>query len=128
MPTPLPTNFTVLTASGSQWSAVVTITNSDGTLANITGKVFEFVVRTSTAQINGPDGAAVFSVNSTSSTANGTITVNTVLSQVQIIVNAVAVNLLTQGGGLYTLWMDPNLSDATALLTGQFLIQTVAAP
>lgn len=128
MPTPLPTDYTVITASGSQWTAVVTVFNDDNTLANITGKSFEFVVRTSTAQINGPDGPVVFLVNNTTSTANGTILVNTTLSQVQIIVNAVAVNLLTQGGGLYTLWMDPTLADATALMTGQFLVRTVAAP
>lgn len=127
----LPTNYTIVTASGSQWTAVVTVTNDDGTLANLTGKSFEFVVRATTSpnpNALGSIGAVIFSVNNSSSTANGTITVNTATSQVTVIVTATAVNLLTQGGGAYTLWMDPNLADATALLTGPFLTQPVPAP
>lgn len=127
----LPTNYTVITASGSQWTSVVTVYNDDGSLADLTGKSFEFVVRNATSpnpNVIGSIGAVVFSVNNTSSTANGTINVTVSSSQVQVIVTATAVNLLTQGGGVYTLWMDPSLADATALVTGQFLTQPVPAP
>lgn len=127
----LPTNYTIVTAAGSQWTAIVTVQNDDGTLANITGKSFELVVRSATSpnpNVIGAIGATIFSVNNSSSTANGTIFVTASTSQVQVIVTATAVNLLTQGGGMYTLWMDPGLADATALLTGQFLTQPVPAP
>lgn len=127
----LPTNYTIITASGSQWTAVVTVYNDDGTLANLTGKSFEFVVRSATSpnpNVIGSIGAVIFSVNDSSSTADGTIIVTQSSSQVEVIVTATGVNLLTQGGGPYTLWMDPGLADATALLTGQFLVQPVPAP
>lgn len=127
----LPNNYTIITASGSQWTAVVTVTNDDGTLANLTGKSFEFVLRSSNSSnyaLPNAIGPIIFSVNNSSSTANGTITVNTTTSQVSVTVTATAVNLITQGGGVYTLWMDPNLADATALMTGQFLVQNIPAP
>src|SRR5690242_10931331 len=123
MPALLPNNYTIVTAQASQWSAVFTVYNEDGTLANLTGKIFELVVR---ATASTP--SVIFSVTSTASTASGTITVNTATSAVTVIINPVATALLTGGGGNYTLWMDQGLSDATALVTGVFLAQAVPAP
>lgn len=119
----LPNNYTIVTAQASQWSAVFTVYNEDGTLANLTGKIFELVVR---ATASTP--SVLFSVTSTASTANGTVTVDTAASAVTVIVNPAATALLTGGGGNYTLWMDQGLSDATALVTGVFLAQAVPAP
>jgi hypothetical protein len=120
----LPNNYTVVTAQGSQWSAIFQIQNDDGSLADLTNKVFEFVVRDRLT----PASQIVFSVNSTTSTAYGEIVVTLSTSSLQVIVNAAATVLLSEGGGPYTLWMDQNLADATALVTGVFLASPVANP
>lgn len=120
----LPNNYTIVAAAGSQWSTVVTIYNDDGTLADITNKTFEFVVRD---RLSSP-GRVIFSFTSTASNAYGAMVVSTVNSTVEVIVNPTATSLITEGGGPYTLWMDPSLSDATALVTGTFYANPVANP
>jgi hypothetical protein len=120
----LPNNYTIITAQGSQWSAVYTIYNDDGSLANISLKVFEFVVRDRLDAA----GGVLFSFSSVVSNAYGSMTVSTEDSTVQVVVNPAATSLLSEGGGPYTLWMDQDLPDATALVTGIFLAQIIAAP
>lgn len=120
----LPNNYTIVTALGSQWSAIFTIYNDDGTLADITNKVFEFVVRDRLTSV----GSVLFSFTSTSSNAYGSMTVDTTTSTVQVVVNPAATSLVTEGGGPYTFWMDQNLTDATALVTGTFYANPVANP
>lgn len=120
----LPNNYTIVTAAGSQWSSIFTIYNDDGTLANLTNKVFEFVVRD---RLSSP-GKVLFSFTSTTSNAYGSMVISTVNSTVQVIVNPAATTLVTEGGGPYTLWMDQNLTDATALVTGTFYANPVANP
>lgn len=119
----LPNNYTVVVAANSQWSLSFTIQNDDGTLADITNKTFEFVVRD---RLNRA-GKVLFAVNSTTSTAYGTITVDTLTATVQVILSPTATGSIPEGGGPYTLWMDQNLSDATALVTGTFYANPVAA-
>jgi hypothetical protein len=48
-------------------------------------------------------------------------------AQVKVTVTPMATNLVVEGGGPYTLWMDQGLSDATALVTGTFFTNSVAA-
>jgi hypothetical protein len=120
----LPNNYTIIAASGSQWSALFTIYDDDGTLTDITGKVFELVVRDRLSTV----GRVIFSVNNTASTAYGTIITDVINSTVEVIVNAAATALVVEGGGPYTLWMDQNLADATALVTGTFFANPIAAP
>lgn len=120
----LPNNYTIVAAAGSQWSSLFTVYNDDGTLANLSTKVFELVVRD---RLSTP-GRVLFTVTSTASTAYGTIIPNTLNSTVQVIVNAAATSLVTEGGGPYTLWMNQNLADATALVTGTFYVNPVANP
>lgn len=120
----LPNNYTIVTALGSQWSTVVTVYNDDGTLADINSKVFEFVVRDRL----GSPGTVLFSFTSTTPNAYGSMVVDTTASTVQVTVNPAATSLITEGGGPYTLWMDQNLTDATALLTGTFFANPVANP
>lgn len=120
----LPNNYTIVTALGSQWSTVVTVYNDDGTLADLTNKVFEFVVRDRL----GSPGNVLFSFTSTTPNSYGNMVVDTVASTVQVTVTPAATSLITEGGGPYTLWMDQNLSDATALLTGTFYANPVANP
>ncbi len=120
----LPNNYTIVTAAGSQWSTVITVYNDDGTLANITNKVFEFVLRDRLNVV----GDIIFSFTSDAPNAYGQMTVNTVNSTVQVVINPAATLIVTEGGGPYTLWMNQNLSDATALLTGVLYANPVAKP
>lgn len=120
----LPNNYTIVTAADSQWSGVFTVTNDDGSLADLTNKTFEFVIRDRL----GSSGKVLASVSAAASTANGTIIVNLTQSTVEVILNPVAVNTVTNGGAPYTLWMDQGLSDATALVTGTIYVNPVAMP
>lgn len=121
----VPAIWTTFATPGSVWSYTFQLLNDDGTLMNIIGKTFELVVRTSVRAAGSP----LYSVSNTASTASGTITVNTGTSTIQVTVNPAATNLLV-ANTVYstTLWMDPSLSDATALLTGTLTARAVTAP
>jgi len=121
-PAPLPNFFQAIAPIGSQWAQSYQVANDDGSLTNITNKTFELVVRSNQS------GATVFLVNSTASTSAGTITVTSSTSTLQVVLTPTATNLLSEYGASYTLWMDPNLSDATALVAGVFYGRTVAQP
>lgn len=119
----VPAMWTTFAVPGSQWVYSFQLQNDDGTLMNITNKTFELVVRTSSRA-----SSPVFTVTTTSG-ANGQITVNTATSTIQVVASPTATALLT-GTDVYAvaLWMDPNLTDATALLTGTMTARVVAAP
>lgn len=119
----LPNNYTVVAAATSQWSLTFTIQDDDGSVADIANKTFEFVVRNRLNRV----GVVLFSVNSTASTSYGTITVDVQTATVQVILTPTATGSVPEGGGPYTLWMDPNLNDATALVAGTFYANPVAA-
>lgn len=121
-PAPLPNFFSVVAAIGSQWSQVYLLTNDDGSLTNIANKTFELVIRDRNTS------ATILSINSTTSTSAGNITVSTSASTLQPILTPAATSLLTEIGGNYTLWMDPNLPDATALVAGVFYGRNVPLP
>lgn len=121
-PAPLPNFFNAVAAIDSQWSQVYVITNDDGSLANIANKTFELVVRDSNT------GLVTFSVNSTASTTAGNIAVTSSAASLQVILTPAATSFLREYGSNYTLWMDPNLNDATALIAGIFYGRTVATP
>lgn len=120
----LPNTYTIVTAASSQWSAVFTVTNDDGSLTDLTGKTFEMVIRDRLGNV----GEVLASVSNDVSTADGTIQVDLQQAAVRVILNPVAVNAVVSGGAPYTLWMDPNLSDATALVTGIIYVNPVATP
>jgi len=122
LPNPLSLNVAV----GSQFTQTYILQNEDGTLLNLTGKIFEFAIRTDTIQTSAT--APAVSVNSTSSTASGTITVNLIAATVSVVVTATAMATLSQKQYYYTLWMDEGLSDATAMVSGTVFAVNVAAP
>jgi hypothetical protein len=101
-----------------------TLQNDDGSAMNLAGKTFEFVVRPNTLDHTAP---AMVTVNSTAATAQGYITVTTLTATVQVVLSPTATTLLGQSANPYTLWMDPGLPDATALVAGLFFCQLVAA-
>ena len=120
----LPNLYNIQTPSDSQYSVVFTIQNDDQTLADITNKTFEFVVRN---RVNVVSSKVLVSVSSAAPTSNGYITVDTEASTVQVVLTAAGVGLVSSGGP-YALWMDYGQEDATALVAGTFFVQQVAAP
>lgn len=121
----LPNAISLVAAIGSQFNQTYQMYNDDGTLMNITNKTFEFVIRTDPSQTG--ITVPVASVNSTTSTASGFITVNTLTSTILVTVAATTMAALTQQMYVYTLWMDQNLADATALVNGTMFAELVAA-
>lgn len=110
--------------AGSQWVETYVLQNDDGTLMNIVGKTFEFVIRPSTSDTAQP---AMVAVNSTASNVQGYITVTTATSTVQVVLSPTATSLLGQCADPYSLWMDKGLPDATDLVVGTFFSNLVAA-
>lgn len=121
----LPNAISLLAPVGSQLNQSYQLLNDNGTLMNITNKTFEFVIRTDPSQTG--VSTPVASVNSTVSTASGFITVTTNTSTLLVTVSATVMKTLTQQQYFYTLWMDQNLADATALVTGTLFAEFVAA-
>lgn len=121
----LPSAVSLAAAIGSQLNQTYQFYNDDGTLMDITNKTFEFVIRTDPSQTG--ITVPVVSVNSTSSTASGFITVTTSTSTLLVTVSASAMASLSQQMYVYTLWMDQNLADATALVNGSLFAGLVAS-
>lgn len=122
----LPNPASITAAVGSQLNMTYVLKNDDNTLMNITGKIFEFSVRTDPSQTSAT--APKISVTSTASTGSGTITVNTLTSTVAVSVSALAMATLTQAQYYYTLWMDQGLSSATAMVSGTLFAEFTAMP
>ena len=121
----LPNAVSIVAAIGSQFNQTYQLLNDDGSTMNITGKIFEFIIRTDPIQSGISTPAA--SVTSTASTASGTITVTVSTATLLVSVSALATALLSQQQYFYTLWMDQGLSDATALVSGTFFAELTAA-
>lgn len=119
----LPNTVDVTSPQASAWSYTYGLQNSDGTPMNIIGKTFEFAIRRAVTDT----GTPVLMVNQTL-TQNGQIIVNTTASTVQVNLTATGTATLVHGGGVYTLWMNPGQSDATALVVGTFYAPQVVAP
>lgn len=120
----LPNALSINVGIGSQWSQTYTIQNSDGTPFNITGKTWEFVVRNDPSEASSVTPA--IKVLSSASSAAGSIVVDTNKMTVQVILSPTATGALVQKGYVYSLWMDPGLSDATAWVTGTAFAQQIA--
>lgn len=121
----LPQLWAANAVSGSQWVTSFTLTDDDGSLMNITNKVFEFIVRASATDTS-PTPLA--KVTSTSATAQGYITVTTATSTVQVVLSPTATAGIPATGAWHDLWMDPGLPDATVPLSGPFYCQAVPSP
>lgn len=122
----LPNTSSLTESVGSTLTNVYTLKNDDGTLMNLTGKTFEFTIRTDPAQASSV--TPLIKVNSGTSTGSGSITVDTVASQVTVTITATAMAALSQTQYSYTLWMDQGLADATAMVAGTLFMLNVAQP
>lgn len=119
----LPLPWTASSPQGSQWTYTFTTTN--GLPASITGKTFELVLRPDPRSTGTPSAV----INSSAPTGQGSITINTSAVTVTAVLSPTATSAL-QADTTYaaTLWMDPGLTDATALVVGLFTIRAAAAP
>lgn len=123
-PAALPVPWTTLASPGSQWVYSFQFENDDGTLMDISTKIFELVVRTSTRDI----GTPAVRINSTSVTAQGWITVNTTTSTIQAVMTPTATSTLTSTDTYaLTLWMNQGLTDQEAMVNGFLRMRPVAA-
>lgn len=121
MPAP---QYNIAASAGGQWAATFTLENDDGTPMNIATKTFEFVARTNTA----PAGTPVVTVTSTGAGADGYMVIDVDAATVQVVLTPTATTNASGGGIPYTLWMNPGLTDATALVTGTLYSSLVAQP
>lgn len=124
MPT-LPNQLNITVAAGSQWPQGYQVQNDDGTLVNLAGATFEFVVRPSTTDTTEP---ALVSVNSTASNAQGYITVTLATSSLLVVLSPTATSLLGQSAYPYSLWMNPGTPAATDLVNGTSYCTLVPLP
>ena len=111
--------------AGSQWVQTFTLQNDDGSLMDITTKVFEFVVRASATDAS---PTPLIKVSSSGATSQGYITVTPDSSSLQVVLSPTATAAIPSSGCWHGLWMDPGLSDATVIVTGPFFCQAAATP
>ncbi len=121
----LPNALSLNVAIGSQFTQTYQFKNADGSLMNIVGKVFEFVIRNDPIEAHSTTPAV--SVTSTASTASGTIAIDTSTSSILVTVTSAGMSALSQKQYVYTLWMDQNLGDATAMVSGTLFANYPAA-
>ncbi|MER6778485.1 MULTISPECIES: hypothetical protein [unclassified Streptomyces] len=119
----LPLRWRTATVAGTQWSATFTLLDDDGTPMDISGKVFEFVIRPTAADTTLPPLVAV----TATATAQGYLTVDTLTATIQVVLTPAATTLLGTGCRPFALWMDPGQPDATCLVEGPFYSRLVSA-
>jgi len=119
----LPNQWNTTAAAGSQWAQAFQLVNDDGTPVNVTGWTWEFVIRPT---VNDTASPALVQVTTTVS-AQGYITVDTVTATVMVVLNPAATALLGKGARPYTLWSNPGTTQAVAWVDGIFNTQLVAA-
>lgn len=117
-------NWTVNT--GGVNTAVFTFQNADGSLYNITGLTWEYVVRRDASD---PITTAVIEVTQTPN-SQGAVTVNTGASTVTVTLYPTAtVNLAARTVYDHSLWSDPgDTVNATVWASGGFITNQVAQP
>jgi hypothetical protein len=121
----LPNRVQINVAAGSQWSQGYQLQNDDGTIFDITGIEFRFVVRPTTTDSNEP---ALVSVDSNASTAQGYITVTVDTATLLVVLSPTATTLLGQSVYPYSLWMAPGTAAQTDLVQGVSFCTLVALP
>jgi len=121
----LPTRWDTTITSGSAWPVFIACRDNNGQPMNLTGKTVELVIRPSTADTTQPPLIKV----TTTPSAQGYVTVDTVAGTVAALVYATATALLTPNTTYaHALWTNPGLSDETALLEGDLFAAPIAAP
>lgn len=115
----LPNQVNFTTAAGSQWAQTFSLPSVD-----ITGLAWEFVIRPTASDVAVPPLVKV----TTTVSAQGQITVDTVARTVQVVLTPAATTLLDRGARPYALWSNPGTTTATTWCEGTFNTQLVPAP
>ncbi|MFE5868800.1 hypothetical protein ACFQ6V_09120 [Streptomyces roseifaciens] len=120
----LPMQWNTTTAAGSQWAQTFTLTKPDGTPLDITGLVWEFVIRPAVTDTAQPPLVKV----TTTASSQGQITVTTSTASVQVVLAPAATSLLGRGARPFSLWSNPGTPTAVCWVEGSFHSQPVAGP
>ena len=118
----LPNVFSIQMGIGSQWSQSYTFQNADGSLVDLTGHTFSFVVRNDPSEPNALTPAIKVD---TTGTSQGSITVNVPTATITVNLLASATGTLTQKVYYYSLWMDPGTT-SVAWATGTIFAAQIA--
>lgn len=110
-------------ALGSEANALLTFTQN-GAPYPLAGLTWEYVVR---GPSGGSDDAILISLTTTSS-ASGVLTVDTVADTVTITLYAAATQALSPGPYRAALWSNPGQPSATAWVSGAFQVISVPQP
>jgi hypothetical protein len=117
-----PWTLTMPVGSVQEWQFTFTVPMT-GALYSIVGFTWEFVVRVNP----GDTGTPLISITTTPS-APGTLTVNTLLSQVLLMVNPAATAGMAAGQYTQALWSNPSTSSAFCWLSGPLILQAAPQP
>lgn len=111
----------------SSWSRTYNLTQyPNGPAIDLTGMVFEFVVRPNITDTTSP---ALVQLSSSGSTTQGTITITPTSGIVAVNLTPAATLLLARTNiAAYALWSQPGTSTQTMWVEGEFLVQQVAGP
>lgn len=119
-----PSTVNVTNPQGSLVTASYVLANADGSLANLVGATFEYVVR-----LDPSDTSVVPLMKLTATpTSAGSLSVNTGTSTVTVTVNPAGTLTFPPGLYAHALWMNPGTATAQVWLRGQFITQGVTQP
>lgn len=107
------------------WSETYTLTDNLGNPLNLTGMVFQFVVRTTLTNTTEP---ALITVSSSGTTSQGSITITPLTGVVTVSLTPAATLPLGQGVYPYALWSNPGTSTQTPWVKGNMTSDLVAVP
>lgn len=110
------------TAAGSLWAQTFTLLNGDGTLMDLTGLDWEFVIRPGVTDTADPPLVKV----ATTPGDQGEIVVDLDASTVTVTLTPEATTLLSKGARPHALWSQPGTDRATCWIAGTFNSALVA--
>lgn len=110
------------TAASSLWAQTFTFLNGDGTLMDLTGLGWEFVIRPGVTDAADPPLVKV----TTAPGDQGGIVVDLDAATVTVTITPAATALLGKGARPHALWSQPGTAAATCWITGTFNSALVA--
>lgn len=120
----MPTIVSALAYAGFVWTQTYTLTQTpNGPPINLTGLVFELVIRPSLTDTTSP---ALVQVSSAASNAQGSVTVTPLSGIVTVSLTPAATSLLGQGERFYTLCSNAGTTTAALWVEGVFTSKLAA--
>lgn len=111
------------TAAGAQWVQVFKLTNADGSIVDLTGLTWEFVIRPAVT-----DAAPTPLVKvTTTGTSQGQIVIDIPTGTITVTLTPSATALLGRDSRAHALWSNPGTTTAVCWVEGSFDSALVAA-